>query len=130
MPAFNDFDPNGSAVAVWGVWTGGEFYVKPARGGCITKMSRCARAKLYELTPNGWELRAHKEVAKENDTCQMCGLVGVADEWEHKHQQSNYFRGNFTPNDAYCWERKSGSITKPPRLWFLCPGCKNMTGWY
>lgn len=130
MPDFNEFDPNGCAeVSVWAVWTGHEFYVKAKRGGCITKMSRCARAKLYELTAYGWVCHAHKDLEKERNTCQMCGLVGVAEAWEDRHQQMNHWRDDFSSNDAYRWERKSGAIIKPPKLWFLCPGCVNRTGW-
>lgn len=124
--AFRDFDPNRSGITLWAVWDGRTLYVKPKRGGCLTKLRNTHRGKLYELTLNGWVLHATKDTDARNDTCDLCGLQKVKEAWEYYHSQQRYY----SRESAWAWERQGGKIASPPRLYFLCPACKQQTGWY
>lgn len=125
--SFYDFDPNGSSTTVWGVWNGSSFYIKPKRGGCLTKFMRSPRAKLYELTSLGWTLHAVKDTLGRNDTCDLCGLAGVED--AHKHASGNaHTKYPWWGFDPWRWKREKGKISSPPVAYFACPGCITREG--
>lgn len=128
---FRAFDPNGMAGgSVWGVWDGRTFKVYKSRGPALNSANMRyygpARWKLYELTPNGWETRAVKDAEDKNNTCDLCLITTVKEEWEDYTQ--NYYRSG-TP---WRWERTAprprGKIVTPLRLLYLCPSCCTRTG--
>lgn len=111
---FNDFDPNASNLTLWGLWNGADFIAKTRRGGLLTKFYNTRKAKLYELTPTGWVLRAAKDPDTHPDVCDNCG-GSVVDTWSG----ALFARGRF----AWLRNRSGGSVTKPPELMHLCRSC-------
>jgi hypothetical protein len=126
---FNDFDPNGAKITLWGVWNGATFTVKSQRGGMLTRLRNLMRGKLYELTPSGWVLRAVKDLHAHSDNCDLCKRPDLRATWAAKDAQSPY-KWEAGVKQGWVWKRQGGKITAPPELLLVCPDCKEATGWY
>lgn len=138
-----DFDPNGAETPVYALWTGSVLEAKARRGGLITKFSNAECASLWRLTPNGWERIALKHPSAHNDACTLCLRNGVIDQWREailKETERWYgHSASRTVNDiptgagekrAWCFERRGRKLTDPLKLHFICPECRDATGWY
>ncbi len=114
---FDNFDPNKGFAKqpVWGIFDGARFKTYAKRGYAMNGFRHLCQAKLFELTPEGWVLRATKVYtgnAAGPDVCGNCGGTTI-------EIQRSYRRNA----GRYRFRRKHGKYVEPLDLVFCCPGC-------
>jgi hypothetical protein len=124
---FEEFDPNNAEhISVWAVYAGGRFKTYASRGPALTGFANWTKEKLFEDVDGKWVLRALKNEAVKNDTCDHCGKQGV----KESYTQDYYERYRWLQS-AFCWQRVNGprsKISDPLTLMFLCLHCKRQLG--
>ena len=130
---FENFDPNKQFAhkSIWGVFNGYRFKTYLQRGHALNGMRSHSRAKLYELMPNGWELRAAKNERQKPMRCGNCGgtTMGhrVHSRWNASHRRCERITDpNLVNLGEFVFRRRGRRLVEPIELLFVCEACKRV----
>lgn len=130
---FENFDPNKQFASkpLWGLFDGRKFKTYTQRGHAVNGIHHHYRAKLYEQTATGWELRATKDESNRPEVCQNCG----ASTYEVRTYYSYAEQRRITPdpsekfnNGKYVLKRRGRKLVEPVEMLFVCQPCIAVVG--
>jgi hypothetical protein len=114
---FENFDPNKQFEnrPVWATFDGFQFKTHGSRGPALNAFAGPRRAKLYELTANGWKLRAVRDRQNRPTVCDCCGQTTM--------RVPRYASAAERNRGSYEWARQGNKILAPLKQHFVCPDC-------